>query len=143
MTNTSASPGAVALPASQVECQESRKGLIRLPAVTPRTPGPKSVDFQQFCDRLRTDLPGDSHGRGVLMPVHGLPQGTLVPFFLSNGCMAQRCRCPGGRPSVSANKGIHDAYYSIVKWQLYKPSMNSEYDQQSPRERRYRYWRVQ
>ena len=57
--------GAVALgPASQVECQELRKGLTRLPADTPRTPGPKSVDFQQFCDRLRTDLPGDSHGRG-------------------------------------------------------------------------------
>ena len=56
--------GAVALPASQVECQESRKGLTRLPADTPRTPGSKSVDFQQFCDRLRTDLPGDSHGRG-------------------------------------------------------------------------------
>ena len=51
-------------PASQVECQELRKGLTRLPADTPRTPGPKSVDFQQFCDRLRTDLPGDSHGRG-------------------------------------------------------------------------------
>ena len=47
--------GAVALPASQVECQELRKGLTRLPADTPRTPGPKSVDFQQFCDRLRTD----------------------------------------------------------------------------------------
>ena len=57
--------GAVARgPASQVECQELRKGLTRLPADTPRTPGPKSVDFQQFCDRLRTDLPGDSHGRG-------------------------------------------------------------------------------
>ena len=56
--------GAVALPAPQVECQELRKGLTRLPADTPRTPGPKSVDFQQFCDRLRTDLPGDSHGRG-------------------------------------------------------------------------------
>ena len=26
--------------------------------------GPRSVDFQLFCDRLRTDLPGDSHGRG-------------------------------------------------------------------------------
>ena len=57
--------GAAALgPASQVECQELRKGLTRLPADTPRTPGPRSVDFQQFCDRLRTDLPGDSHGRG-------------------------------------------------------------------------------
>ena len=52
--------GAVALPAPQVECQE----LSGLPADTPRTPGPKSVDFQQFCDRLRTDLPGDCHGRG-------------------------------------------------------------------------------
>ena len=57
--------GAAALgPASQVECQELRKGLTRLPADTPRTPGSRSVDFQQFCDRLRTDLPGDSHGRG-------------------------------------------------------------------------------
>ena len=43
-------------------------------------------------------------------------------FFLSDGCMAQRGRCPGGRPSVSANKRIHNAYYSVVKWQLYKPS---------------------
>ena len=25
---------------------------------------PRGVDFQQFCDRLRTDLRGDSHGRG-------------------------------------------------------------------------------
>ena len=40
------------------------KDLTRLPADTPRTPGPRNVDFQQFCDRLRTDLPGDSHGRG-------------------------------------------------------------------------------
>ena len=64
-------------------------------------------------------------------------------FFLSDGCMAQRGRCPGGRPSVSANKRIHDAYYIVVKWQLYKPSMNTEYDQQSPRECRYLYWRVQ
>ena len=54
-------------------------------------------------------------------------------FFLSDGCMAQRSRCPGGRPSVSANKRIHDAYYSVVKWQLSKPSINTEYDQQSPR----------
>ena len=36
--------------------------------------------------------------------------------------MAQRGRCPGGRPSVSANKRIHNAYYSVVKWQLHKPS---------------------
>ena len=27
-------------------------------------------------------------------------------FFLSDGCMAQRGRCPGSRPSVSANKRI-------------------------------------
>ena len=39
---------------------------IRLPAVTPRTPDPKSVGFQQFCDGLRTDLPGDSFGRVAL-----------------------------------------------------------------------------
>ena len=38
--------GAAALdPASQVECQQVRKGLTRLPADTPRTPGPRSVDF--------------------------------------------------------------------------------------------------
>ena len=39
------------------------KGLTRLPAETPRTPGPKGVNFQQFCDQLRTDLSGDSQGR--------------------------------------------------------------------------------
>ena len=47
--------------ATQEDCQKVGKGLIRLPA---RTPAPKSVGFQQFCDGLRTDLPGDSHGRG-------------------------------------------------------------------------------
>ena len=51
-------------PASQGECRQGGKGLTRLPADTPRTPGPRNVDFQQFCDKLRTDLPGDSHGRG-------------------------------------------------------------------------------
>ena len=57
--------GAAALgQAAKEECQPVGKGLTRLPADTPRTPGPKGVDFQQFCDRLRTDLPGDSHGRG-------------------------------------------------------------------------------
>ena len=35
--------------------------------------------------------------------------------------MAQRGRCPGGRPSVSANKGIHDANYSGVKWPRLEP----------------------
>ena len=68
---------------------------------------------------------------------------TTSIFFSSDGCMAQRGRCPGGRPSVSANKRVQHAYYSVLKWQLYKPSMNTEYDQQSPRECRYLYWRVQ
>ena len=34
------------------------------------------------------------------------PWHFISAFFLSNGCMAQRGRCPGGRPSVSANKRI-------------------------------------
>ena len=55
-----ATPGA----ASQIGSRPMGMGLTKLPADTPRTPGPRSVDFQQFCDRLRTDLPGDSHGRG-------------------------------------------------------------------------------
>ena len=55
-----AAPG----PASHEECRQVGKGLIRMPAVTSGTPGPKSVEFQQFCERLRTDLPGDSYGRG-------------------------------------------------------------------------------
>ena len=50
--------------ASHGGCQQVGKGLTRMPADTPRTPGPKNVDFQQFCDRLQTDLPGDSLGRG-------------------------------------------------------------------------------
>ena len=44
---------------------------------------------------------------------------------------------------LSALTKEFDAYYSVVKWQLYKPTMNTEYDQQSPRECRYLYWRVQ
>ena len=43
--------------------QKGGNGQLRL-AMTPRTPDPKSVGFQQFCDGLRTDLPGDSFGRG-------------------------------------------------------------------------------
>ena len=57
--------GAVTLGrAEQEESQHVGRGLTRMPADTPRTPGSKGVNFQQFCDRLRTDLPGDSYGRG-------------------------------------------------------------------------------
>ena len=34
--------------ASHGGCQQVGKGLTRMPADTPRTPGPKNVDFQQF-----------------------------------------------------------------------------------------------
>jgi len=40
---------------------------------------------------------------------------------------------------LSALTKEFDAYYSVVKWQLYKPARNTEYDQQSPRECRYLY----
>ena len=49
---------------AQEDGQQVGKGLTRLPAETPRAPGPKGVNFQQFCDQLRTNLPGDSQGRG-------------------------------------------------------------------------------
>ena len=39
------------------------EGLTQLPADTPRKLGPKGVNFQQFCEQLRTNLPGDSQGR--------------------------------------------------------------------------------
>ena len=47
--------------ASHGACRHMAKGLTRMLA---GNPGPKNVDFQQFCDKLRTDLPSDSHGRG-------------------------------------------------------------------------------
>ena len=53
---------------AQEDGQQVGKGLTRLPAETPRTPGPNGVNFQQFCDQLRTDLPGDSQGRGSFEP---------------------------------------------------------------------------
>ena len=46
-----------------VDGQQVGKGLTELPGDTPRTPGPTGVNFQQFCDQLQTDLPGDSRGR--------------------------------------------------------------------------------
>ena len=46
-----------------VDGQQVGKGFTQLPGDTPRTPGPKGVNFQQFCDQLQTDLPGDSRGR--------------------------------------------------------------------------------
>ena len=46
-----------------VDGQQVGKGLTQLPGDIPRTPGPKGVNFQQFCDQLQTDLPGDSRGR--------------------------------------------------------------------------------
>ena len=48
---------------AQGDGQQVGKGLTQLPADTPRLPGPKGVNFQQFCEELRTDLPGDSQGR--------------------------------------------------------------------------------
>ena len=44
---------------AQGDGQQVGKGLTQLPADTPRLPGPKGVNFQQFCEQLRTDLPGD------------------------------------------------------------------------------------
>ena len=49
--------------AEQEGSLHERRGLTRMPAVTPITPFSKGVNFQQFCDRLRTDLPGDSSER--------------------------------------------------------------------------------
>ena len=50
-------------------------------------------------------------------------------LFLSGCCMAQRGRCPGGRPSVSANKKL-----SVSReWQLYRPVVKIQYiNKQSP-----------
>ena len=48
---------------AQGDGQQVGKGLTQLPADTPRLPGPKGVNFQQFCEQLRTDLCGDSQGR--------------------------------------------------------------------------------
>ena len=48
---------------AQEDGQQVGKGLTRLLAETLRTLGPKGVNFQQFCDQLRTDLPGDSQER--------------------------------------------------------------------------------
>ena len=61
--------GAVALPASQVECQESRKGLTRLPADTPRTPALRVWIFSSSVTDYEL----------IFQVVHGLSQGTLVP----------------------------------------------------------------
>ena len=49
--------------AAQEQSQQAGRGLTRMPAVTPRLPDPRGVNFQQFCDQLWTDLPGDHHGR--------------------------------------------------------------------------------
>ena len=49
--------------ASHEESRQAGDGLIKLPAASDMA-APKSVGFQQFCDGLRTDLPGDSYGRG-------------------------------------------------------------------------------
>ena len=54
------------VPPDQAEQEISRHvrgGLTKLPAVTPLTPSSLGVNFQQFCDRLCRDLPGDSTKR--------------------------------------------------------------------------------
>ena len=81
--------------------QKGGKGQIRLPAMTPRTPDPKSVGFQQFCDGLRTDLPG-----GVaLIQVPGLLQGTRGPNSVRlhpwSMTLQERLDTRTGRPSLN------------------------------------------
>ena len=72
--------GAVALPAPQVECQELRKGLTRLPADTPRTPGPNRVlIFSSYVTDYELTFQVTFMEEEVLIPVQGLSQGTLVP----------------------------------------------------------------
>ena len=54
------------VPPDQAEQEISRHvrgGLTKLPAATPLTPSSMGVNFQQFCDRLCRDLPGDSTKR--------------------------------------------------------------------------------
>ena len=58
------SGAAATVNAAQEQSQQVGRGLTRMPAVNPRLPDPKGVNFQQFCDQLWTDLPGDHHGRG-------------------------------------------------------------------------------
>ena len=48
---------------AQGDGQQVGKGLTQLPADTPRLLDSKEVNFQQFCEQLRTDFPGDSQGR--------------------------------------------------------------------------------
>ena len=73
--------GAAALgPASQVECQQLRKGLTRLPADTPRTPGPIGVwIFSSFVIDYELTFQVTLMVEEVSIPVQGLSQGTLVP----------------------------------------------------------------
>ena len=65
---------------TQEESQQVGKGLTRLPADTPRTPSSKSVDFQQVCDRLRTDLPGDSSSARFVAGDPGARFGAAAPL---------------------------------------------------------------
>ena len=51
------------LVAEQEISRHVREGLIKLPAVTLLTSSSLEVIFQQFCDRLCRDLPGDSTKR--------------------------------------------------------------------------------
>ena len=66
--------------------------------------------------KVRNSLTWFSHGSGATLapePLVRVPFSTTrvfetlfffeLKFFFPDGCMAQRSRCPGGRPSVSAN----------------------------------------
>ena len=68
--------GAAALGPAQVECQG---GLTRLAADTPRTPGPRSVDFQQFVIDYELTFEVTLMAEEASIQVPGLSLGTLVP----------------------------------------------------------------
>jgi len=68
--------GAVTLGhAEQEGSQHVGRGLTRMPADTPRTPGSKGVNFQQFCDRSLVTRMNEE----ALIPGLGLSLVTRVP----------------------------------------------------------------
>ena len=87
-----------------------RVPIVKSPQTTKRRAGclsrPSSVEFRSKLN-FAHQTTSCTCSQGALFI--GLQLTTPLhrqTFFLSDGCMAQRGRCPGGRPSVSANKRI-------------------------------------
>ena len=104
--------------ASYEENQQGGKGLIRFPAVTPRTPARGGVVFQQLRDGLRAELPGDFNRRGSFDTRTRFVAGDPGANFGATAPLEYETTSEVGHPHWEVSYGVCVLWLTIVTWEI-------------------------